>query len=210
MLRFRTALLPLALLTLGACATTIPDDSAEARRDAVLEGRAPAERIFQREADGNLSTQRDIGGEGAPLSAITPTGSTQTVTATTGISREQDFGAVSDERSIAGDAAAIEANRERYRVVQPTAVPTRRESGPNIVQYALQTTNSVGQPLYRRGSLNTETRSARACAGFPSADRAQEAFLRNGGPTRDRGNLDPDGDGFACAWDPAPFRVARR
>ena len=27
---------------------------------------------------------------------------------------------------------------------------------------------------------------------------------------RDRMGLDPDGDGFACAWDPAPFRLARQ
>ena len=37
---------------------------------------------------------------------------------------------------------------------------------------------------------------------------AQEAFLKAGGPERDRYGLDPDGDGFACRWDPTPFRAA--
>jgi hypothetical protein len=34
--------------------------------------------------------------------------------------------------------------------------------------------------------------------------------LSNGGPERDRLGLDPDGDGFACYWDPTPFRLARK
>jgi hypothetical protein len=37
---------------------------------------------------------------------------------------------------------------------------------------------------------------------------AQIAFLERGGPKRDTLGLDPDGDGFACYWDPAPFRKA--
>ena len=37
---------------------------------------------------------------------------------------------------------------------------------------------------------------------------AQEEFLRTGGPERDKLGVDPDGDGFACAWDPRPFRTA--
>jgi hypothetical protein len=42
----------------------------------------------------------------------------------------------------------------------------------------------------------------------PSDDLAQEAFLSEGGPERDRLGVDPDGDGFACRWDPTPFRRA--
>jgi hypothetical protein len=45
---------------------------------------------------------------------------------------------------------------------------------------------------------------------LPTQDAAQEAFLAAGGPERDRNNLDPDGDGFACWWDPEPFRRAMR
>ena len=52
-------------------------------------------------------------------------------------------------------------------------------------------------------------KAIRACAAYSSPDRAQEDFLASGGPERDRKSLDPDGDGFACAWDPAPFRAVR-
>ena len=41
-----------------------------------------------------------------------------------------------------------------------------------------------------------------------SSDLAQKAFLSRGGPERDILLLDPDGDGFACKWDPRPFRLA--
>ena len=40
------------------------------------------------------------------------------------------------------------------------------------------------------------------------SDLAQIEFLERGGPARDRLGLDPDGDGYACAWDPTPFRKA--
>ena len=29
-----------------------------------------------------------------------------------------------------------------------------------------------------------------------------------GGPERDQFGIDPDGDGYACSWDPSPFRKA--
>ena len=41
-----------------------------------------------------------------------------------------------------------------------------------------------------------------------SPDQAQIDFLSKGGPERDRLSLDPDGDGYACGWDPRPFRKA--
>ena len=41
---------------------------------------------------------------------------------------------------------------------------------------------------------------------FKSKDEAQRKFLKDGGPYKDRFNLDPDGDGFACDWDPEIYR----
>ena len=38
--------------------------------------------------------------------------------------------------------------------------------------------------------------------------RVADEGLPCGGPERDPRGLDPDGDGFACDWDPAPFRAA--
>ncbi|NOD92345.1 hypothetical protein GS636_06040 [Ruegeria sp. HKCCD4884] len=125
------------------------------------------------------------------------------------ISDEQDFAAVSERRSIESDAARIEQNRQTYEVVAPTAVPERNASGqPNIVQYALSTSNPVGTQLYSRAGFNLQAKAQRNCAQFPSPDQAQIEFLSNGGPQRDRKGLDPDGDGYACGWDPSPFRSA--
>lgn len=127
-----------------------------------------------------------------------------------GISEENDFDNVSSLRSIESDAERIARNRAQYEVVQPTALPTRSgNTGPNIVDFALRTTNPKGTALYRRGGLSSQARYQRNCAAYPSPDRAQEDFLARGGPERDRLGIDPDGDGFACGWDPAPFRSVR-
>lgn len=132
-----------------------------------------------------------------------------TVSSTNGISNEQDFGAVSGSRSIQDDAALIQQNRQTYEVVAPTAVPKRGSDGqPNIVQYALTTTNPVGAQLYSRAGFNLQAKAQRNCAQYASPDQAQIDFLANGGPQRDRKGLDPDGDGYACGWDPSPFRSA--
>ena len=127
---------------------------------------------------------------------------------TGGVSDEQDFNAVKARESIASDKARIEANKEQYVVVQPGALPQRTgDSGPNIAEYAIATKNAVGEKLYRRPSfylVNVKT----ACLKYTSPDLAQQAFLAAGGPQRDSKALDPDGDGFACDWDPRPFRAA--
>ena len=126
-----------------------------------------------------------------------------------GISDEQDFDAVAGRETIESDAQRIARNRAQYVVIEPTALPQRTgtNTGPNIVQYAITTTNAVGQPLYSRSSIRLAAPEA-ACKRYRSPDLAQEAFLRAGGPNRDPRGLDPDGDGFACDWDPGPFRTA--
>lgn len=127
-----------------------------------------------------------------------------------GISRENDFEEVSELRTIESDAAQIARNRAQYQVIAPTDLPRRSgDNRPNIVEYALRTTNPKGASLYRRSSLNFQNHE-RNCAQYSSADQAQMDFLARGGPQRDRLRLDPDGDGFACAWDPRPFRAAVR
>ncbi|MBY6090795.1 hypothetical protein [Maritimibacter alkaliphilus] len=125
-----------------------------------------------------------------------------------GLSRENDFSAVGDLRSIEGDKERMAENRANYQVIQPEALPERTSTGPNIVAYALQTSNPVGQQVFSRGGFNVAARNARNCAKYASPDLAQEDFLSNGGPQRDRMSLDPDGDGYACSWDPRPFRRA--
>lgn len=133
----------------------------------------------------------------------------QTVTTAGGISSENDFEAVGAQRSIESDAALIAQNRAQYKVIEPTALPQRSGgSDPNIVQYALSSTHPVGTQVYRRIGFNKDAKFRRNCAKYTSFDQAQMDFLAKGGPTRDRLGLDPDGDGYACGWDPAPFRKA--
>ncbi len=127
-----------------------------------------------------------------------------------GISDENDFEAVGSRRSIQDDAARLQSNRDNYKVIQPTTVPERTETGPNIVAYALSLTHPVGTKMYRRINLLPQSHSTKACAGFASDNDAQMAFLANGGPKRDRKGLDPDGDGYACGWNPEPYRRAAR
>lgn len=126
------------------------------------------------------------------------------------ISDEQDFGAVSLRESIESDRERLAAQREQYQVIEPKAVPVRPgTNGADIVQFALSTTNALGERIYRRSGRVDSARFLANCAKYTSSDQAQQAFLKAGGPDRDRLNIDPDGDGFACFWDPAPFRLAQ-
>ena len=74
--------------------------------------------------------------------------------------------------------------------------------------HTLQTNHARGTRVYSRIGLRSRARFERNCAEYASADLAQIDFLERGGPQRDRRSLDPDGDGYACNWDPAPFRRA--
>jgi len=125
-----------------------------------------------------------------------------------GISDEQDFEAVAGRESIESDAERLARMQAERVVIAPTALPDRPEGiGPNIIDYALGTSNAVGEQVYRRRPIS-QARHERGCLAFRSADLAQEWFLQNGGPDRDRQGLDPDGDGFACAWNPQVYRTA--
>ena len=139
----------------------------------------------------------------------TPGNATPVLTNNVGISDEQDFDAVASRESIQSDAQRLAATAASREQIMPTAVPTRSaNAGPNIVEYALNAPNRKGQEWYSRSIFATKGRFQRNCVKFASPDAAQRRFLENGGPERDRQGLDPDGDGFACGWDPAPFLLA--
>ena len=165
---------------------------------------------------GDVNMMRSSGLEASPSNAAPTLVGTMPVanpsvpaTVGTGISDEQDFEAVSSRESIESDAARRAAQAAQYQVVQPQALPDAPVStGPNIVEYALASPNSKGQEWYSRFAFAREGRQLRNCAEYQSPDEAQRDFLARGGPERDPRGLDPDGDGFACAWDPAPFRAA--
>lgn len=165
---------------------------------------------------GEINMMRSTGIEASPsnaapvlVGAVPTANPTVPATAGTGISDEQDFAAVSSRESIESDAARRAQQASQYQVVQPTALPPApADTGPNIVQYALSAPNAKGQEWYSRFAFAGEGRQRRNCGRYASPDEAQRDFLARGGPERDPRGLDPDGDGFACAWDPAPFRAA--
>ncbi len=109
-------------------------------------------------------------------------------------------GATTHGTAVATSTASIPA---------PARINTANRSGPNLAAYALSVTNRPGQKIYNRGGIHF-TSTLKACAKYVSPDQAQIAFLAAGGPQRDRLNLDPDGDGFACGWDPSAFQSARQ
>ncbi len=223
-----------AFAALAACSPPVPDSGKgvgfgdydtyareQRARDAQLSGNAlPAPDVVSSEPLG--AGQTVASGDGSDLAAQTqaalnssPTSSAasedppQAVIGSSGISQENNFDAVGAQRSIESDAAKIAQNRAQYKVIEAEALPKRSGSGgPNIVDYAVTTKHPVGTQVYRRIGVNMTGKARRNCAKYTSADRAQSDFLENGGPQRDRKGLDPDGDGFACSWDPGPFRKA--
>ncbi|HRW15606.1 MAG: hypothetical protein KDJ78_11720 [Rhodobacteraceae bacterium] len=96
----------------------------------------------------------------------------------------------------------LQAARSKLVVVPTTSVPSEVQ-GVNIALYAQQTTNAVGERRYDR---RVGARLSSSCGRYRTPDEAQRAFLAAGGPQTDSLGLDPDGDGFACKWDPTPYR----
>ncbi|MCT4611483.1 MAG: excalibur calcium-binding domain-containing protein [Pelagimonas sp.] len=215
----RIFLCGVALMAMAACDPSVPDSAAglpETGRGVGFDNydtyRQNREAQLTGTAEGAAAAQAAAQNSGqAPVDASPSNPAPQIVRGNTSqISSENDFDAVSAQRDIQADAALIAQNRAQYQQVQPTDLPSRTGAGrPNIVSFALQTTNAVGVKLYKRSSFNAGNRYAKACSAFASADEAQEEFLALGGPNKDRKGMDPDGDGFACSWDPTPFRAVR-
>lgn len=153
--------------------------------------------------DAFAAAGRGTGLDASPMNATTMTGHST-------ISDEQSFEAVSSRETIESDAQRRAAMSAQYQVIQPTALPTRHDDAVNIVQYALTAPNAKGQEWYSRFKFSGQGRFERNCASYNTPDDAQRDFLSRGGPDRDPKGIDPDGDGFACGWDPAPFIAAAR
>ncbi len=98
-----------------------------------------------------------------------------------------------------------QAARDQLVIVQPEAVQ-QVDPNANVVQFARSTQHPVGTKVYNRPAFRDRVQSASVCRRFSSNDEAQRQFLANGGPSTDRYNLDPDGDGFACDFDPTTYR----
>ena len=74
----------------------------------------------------------------------------------------------------------------------------------NLAVFARSVSNKIGEKIYFRNFLSTNVNSS--CEQFSNKNAAQIFFLKNGGPKNDYHNIDTDGDGFACKWDPEIYR----
>ena len=74
----------------------------------------------------------------------------------------------------------------------------------NLAVFARSVSNNIGEKIYYRNFLSNENNSN--CKKFSNKNAAQIFFLENGGPKNDYHNIDVDGDGFACKWDPSIYR----
>jgi hypothetical protein len=200
-----------------------------AQREAALNGQsasiipAPQINTIDRPVDGQAIPSSDLAAAGigqAPLNTATdpnrvqgvdasPLNAIPALTSNPNISDEQSFDAVAGRETIESDAERRAAQAAAREQIQPTAVPERpSDTGANIVQYALNAPNVKGQEWYSRSILSGQNRFQRNCAVYATPDDAQRDFMARGGPDRDRLGIDPDGDGFACGWDPAPFKAS--
>ena len=107
------------------------------------------------------------------------------------------------DKALAKQSLA-EARQKRMIVEPETSEKLHKVSKINIALYARQTNNTVGTKTYNR--VQIKKRKLDPCSRFASSNEAQRFFLEKNGPKNDFWNLDPDGDGFACDWDPEPFK----
>ena len=100
--------------------------------------------------------------------------------------------------------ALMEARGKRVVILSDLEEDLSQNSEINVAVYARQTTNSIGEHVYNR--LKIKSKKTDPCLRFKSADDAQRFFLSKNGPLKDFWNLDQDGDGFACNWNPEQYR----
>ena len=102
-------------------------------------------------------------------------------------------------------AAFIFEVREKRIIIQPGDIPDIIAT-VNIAAFARSTINPVGKRIYRRNYIGSSNKPNN-CSRFRIKDDSQRYFLANGGPELDPLKLDPDGDGYACFWNPEVFRL---
>ncbi|MEZ5777940.1 MAG: hypothetical protein R3E44_06220 [Paracoccaceae bacterium] len=161
-------------------------------------------------AQAGVSGAAALAGQQTAQAAVQPLPAATAAPNNVGISDEQDFSAVSSRESIASDKQRIAENRAQYQQIQPGELPQRdgKITGPDLIEYAIKAPNRLGESIYPRSGISLSNSQAN-CARYANPEEAQLAFLNSGGPKRDSKNLDPDGDGFACFWDPTPFQKVR-
>ena len=78
----------------------------------------------------------------------------------------------------------------------------------NLAVFARSVSNKLGEKIYYRNFIRND--DGLDCKKFSNKNAAQIFFLENGGPKNDFHNIDADGDGFACKWDPEIYRKIKR
>ncbi len=188
----------IALLALSACVTPAPDDGAPVPKQSAT----PAAQTTQTAATDTAAKDKAAAAtdQAKPKDQIVITNDNPNISDT------QDFAAVTARVTPEEDAARLKALRKEYKFIDPSQVKLpKMQDGVNVAKYALETTNKVGEKLYRRFNPLGVMASQR-CRSYSVPDEAQAAFLKAGGPKRDPLGLDPDGDGFACNWSPEFYR----
>lgn len=174
-------------------------------------------------APGSIASQT-LAPVGTPLAApmappavpATPVSSAPMATASFGAAETLAAAApqsgIRDAQTYHADAATPQGARGAgpapATIVAASIPPPSEDGGANLMEYALSVSHAPGTEVYRRLNPMRFSSWQNNCLRFRNQDAAQRAFLEAGGPDRDRDNLDPDGDGFACWWDPTPLRQA--
>ena len=101
-------------------------------------------------------------------------------------------------------AKRLEELKEGRVVLEVNSKEKIRIKSINLAVFARSVSNNIGEKIYYRNFLSNENNSN--CKRFSNKNAAQIFFLENGGPKNDYHNIDVDGDGFACKWDPSIYR----
>ncbi len=227
------------VVALAGCVSSIPDSGPESQREAQLRGQPIVPPTAQGVMPGEPGTNPSPAGAPLNATGTAMPGTTDALSApsidatgtignnpsvpapamsgTAGDTIGADAMAALQQTAPSGDTMnATSGSSTTASSLPATPAPVAAQpildndaSGPNLAAYALSVSNRPGQSVYKRGGIHL-TSTDKACAKYISADQAQIAFLSSGGPQRDKLNLDPDGDGFACGWDPTPFQAARQ
>ncbi len=111
------------------------------------------------------------------------------------VEREQ---AAKRREELKAGRVVLEANRKEK--IAPMSL--------NLAVFARSVSNKLGEKIYYRNYISSN--SGLGCKKFSNKNDAQIFFLENGGPKNDFHNIDADGDGFACKWDPEIYRKIER
>ena len=182
-----------------AIPTVIPQPSAGAGSGADIAAQTAA--ALATSAPGPAPLETVASGFSAAGTSTGTASGTATSTGTGTTSGQDDLAALSNSQTSTSGADANATERTQFVVVAP---PAPR----NVIEYAQTTDNPLGNRIYSRSGFNSATKAARNCAKYATPEQAQSAFLTKGGPQKDRQGLDPDGDGYACTWNPVLFRQA--